>query len=272
MSKYKLTDTILYVDKMVAGYDGTPVLSIENIEEKNVVIDGSITGQTIAIVGRSGSGKSTFFNILSGLKNPMSGQVLISDIKNNLKAKVVSEGDISFVDQKYTLFRNKTVYQTCSYALRKDNRSKEEKDKFIIDSLTDWGLIKHKDKYPCELSGGQRQRVAYLEKVMTNNMFMILDEPISGLDVVAVDNIKASMNKFKGMNELNTIIFSTHDINFAVEMADVIYVIGLKDPKVDTVSTVLKKFDLKELGLYGEKFGIKHLELSEEVKNVIRSS
>lgn len=272
MTKYRLTDTILYVDKMVAGYDGKPILSIEKMEEKNVVIDGGVVGQTIAFLGRSGTGKSTFFNILSGLMKPMEGQVLVSDVNNEFKAKVVTEGDISFVDQKYTLFRNKTVYQTCMYALRKDPRNKVEKDRLIMDSLTEWGLSNHKNKFPCELSGGQRQRVAYLEKVLTNNMFMILDEPISGLDVVAVDNIKSSMNRFKSLNEMNTIIFSTHDVNFAVEMADVIYIIGFKDPKVDTVSTLLEKFDLKELGLYGEKFGLKHLELCEDIRNVMRKS
>ena len=118
---YRAEDTILYVDKINVGYEGKTILKDISIVEKNIVRDGhDSTGQTIAVLGRSGRGKSTLFKALTGLVKPMSGQILISDMKTDEKddAKELSEGDVGFVDQKYTLFRHKTVYQICQYALR----------------------------------------------------------------------------------------------------------------------------------------------------------
>jgi polar amino acid transport system ATP-binding protein len=88
------------------------------------------------------------------------------------------------------------------------------------------GLTEHKDKYSCELSGGQRQRTAIIEQMLTSKHFMILDEPFSGLDVGNIEKVKLSFDKISAANELNTIIFSTHDIRLAVELSDSIYILG----------------------------------------------
>jgi len=81
-------------------------------------------------VGRSGRGKSTFFKALTGLVPPNTGKILIKDFSKNEEnaAKPVREGDIGFVDQKYTLFRHKTVQQSLKFALRKSTISEAEKD------------------------------------------------------------------------------------------------------------------------------------------------
>jgi len=130
---YELKDTILYIGNVELGYgEGSNykcVLKDINLIEKDVVREGHVTGQVIAIVGRAGRGKSTLFKALTGLVKPRVGQVLITelDTPDGTDAKVVSEGDVGFVDQKYTLFRHKTVEQIFNYALRKSKMSKEEK-------------------------------------------------------------------------------------------------------------------------------------------------
>jgi len=104
---YREQDTILYVDNISVGYEGKTILKDVSIIEKNIVRDGhASTGQTIAVLGRSGRGKSTLFRALTGLVKPMSGQILISDMSTEVAddAKVLAEGDVGFVDQKYTLF------------------------------------------------------------------------------------------------------------------------------------------------------------------------
>ena len=275
---YRAEETILYVDKLSVGYkDGNgkdkTILRDVTIIEKDIVRDGyESTGQTIAFIGRSGRGKSTLFKALTGLLKPTSGQVLITDFSTEDKtdAKQVSEGDIGFVDQKYTLFRHKTVYQICQYALRKSKLTKLEKESIITEYLTEWGLMEHKDKYSCELSGGQRQRTAIIEQMLTSKHFMILDEPTSGLDIAAIETVKKSFNRILSSDEYNTIIFSTHNIEFAVEMADSIYVIGF--PEGESVSTVLKHYDLKEMGLAWTEYGSKHVNLVKEIKELIVKS
>jgi len=269
MYKYELKQTILYLDNVSAGYDGKAILKDITLIEKDVVREGiNATGQIIAVVGRSGRGKSTLFKVLTGLAKPLSGRVLITNSKTNEpeSAKEVCEGDVGFVDQKYTLFRHKTVYSSMLYSLKNRNISIEEKNKIVDEQLTEWGLIAHKDKYPCELSGGQRQRTAIIEQLLTSKHFMVFDEPFSGLDVGNIENVKDAFNKIQCGDELNTIIFSTHDIELAVELSDVIYIIGYPEGTTD-YSTIVKKYDLKELGFAWTKFGSEHLDLVQKIKN-----
>jgi polar amino acid transport system ATP-binding protein len=275
---YRAEETILYVDKLSVGYKDKngkdkQILKDITIVEKDIIRDGhESTGQTIAFIGRSGRGKSTLFKALTGLLLPTSGQVLITDFKTTDKtdAKQVSEGDIGFVDQKYTIFRHKTVYQICQYALRKSTLTKPEKETLIKEYLTDWGLMEHKDKYSGELSGGQRQRTAIIEQMLTSKHFMILDEPFSGLDVGNIEKVKESFGRILSADEYNTIIFSTHDIRLAVELADSIYIVGF--PEGETVSTIVKHYDLKAMGLAWEPYGNGHRQVVTEIKELLLKS
>ena len=276
---YKAEETILYVDKLSVGYKDKngkdkQILRDVTIVEKDIVRDGhESTGQTIAFIGRSGRGKSTLFKALTGLLKPTNGQVLITDFKTADKsdAKEVSEGDIGFVDQKYTIFRHKTVYQICQYALRKSTLTKPAKEALIKEYLTDWGLMEHKDKYSGELSGGQRQRTAIIEQMLTSKHFMILDEPFSGLDVGNIEKVKESFGRILAADEYNTIIFSTHDIRLAVELADSIYIVGFPEGVTD-YSTIVKHYDLKAMGLAWEPYGNGHRQVVTEIKELLLKS
>jgi len=268
---YNMQNTLLYVENLSVAYGDVTIIKDVNLTEKDVVRDGQVTGQVIAIVGRSGTGKSTLFKALTGLVKPTTGKVLIADVQkdaNSNDAKQVHEGDIGFVDQKYTLFRNKTVYETMLFALRNKPMSKSEKHQQITTYLNDWGLAKEKDKYPCELSGGQRQRTAIIEQIFCSGHYMVLDEPFSGLDVGNIEDVKKAFRLITETHELNTVIYSTHDIELAVELADSIYVIGYPtiEGKKQDYGTVVKHFDMKAMGLAWTEFGLDHLQVVKEVK------
>lgn len=272
--QYKTGETLLYVDKLCVGYNGKMILKDISFTEHNIVREGiKSTGQVIAFLGRSGRGKSTLFKSLTGLLKPTSGQILITDMSTDdvNDAKPVTEGDIGFVDQKYTLFRHETIQQMCRYALRKSSLSKVEKEAMISKYLIEWGLDEHKNKYSCELSGGQRQRTAIIEQMLSSKHFMILDEPASGLDVGNIEKFKLSLERISNDNEYNTTIFSTHDIHLAVELADSIYIIGNPEG-VTEYSTIVKHFDLKAMGLAWQEFGAGHLALVNEIKEVMLKS
>jgi ABC-type nitrate/sulfonate/bicarbonate transport system ATPase subunit len=271
---YTTNETLLYVNDLSAGYDGKAIIKNINILEKDVIREShDSTGQVIAVLGRSGRGKSTLFKVLTGLLEPMSGTALINnpDNKEFNSCKPIKEGDICFVNQKYSLFRHKTVLESCRFAMRKVNLPKTEKDKIIEDYLIQWELFPHKDKYPNELSGGQRQRTAIIEKMLTNKHFIILDEPFSGLDVINIEKVKEYFKKIGEAHEHNTIMFSTHDIKLAVELADSIYVIGFPEGKND-YSTVVKHYDLKQMGLAWKDYSTQHELLLKDIKNVMSNS
>jgi polar amino acid transport system ATP-binding protein len=271
---YSEKNTVLYVENLSVGYDGKTILKDVNFIEKDIVREGhESTGQTIAFIGRSGRGKSTLFKALTGLLKPTTGQILITDLstEDTDDAKVLTEGDMGFVDQKYTLFRHKTITQICEYALRKSTLTKEEKQSLITEYLTEWGLLEHKDKYSCELSGGQRQRTAIIEQMISSKHFMIFDEPFSGLDVGNIEKVKESFGKVLTANEYNTIIFSTHDIKLAAELADSIYIVGFPEGTTE-YSTIVKHYDLKKMGLAWQPYGTGHRDLVKEIKELLLRS
>lgn len=274
---YELKEIILHVENLSVVYDGRTIIKDINFVEKNTVRPGMNQGQTIAFLGRSGRGKSTLFRTLTGLEQPTTGKVLIPDFTKPVSngqqpAKMVCEGDVGFVNQKYTLFRHKTVYQALFFALRKTILSDAEKKDKIMEYLNDWGLLKSKDQHPNFLSGGQRQRTAILEQLLSSGYYMVLDEPFSGLDIGNIENVKKSFDLINHSNELNTIIFSTHDIELAVELADSIYIVGFprKGNDVDDTGTIIKHFDLKEMGLaWHDGLQKEHLDCIKAIREIM---
>lgn len=283
MKSYQQTEAILKVENVGVAYGDKQIIKNITFTEADVIRPGRIQGQTIAFVGRSGRGKSTFFRSLAGLEKPTQGTIQISDIHvpvadgSHPPLRGVQEGDVGFVSQNYVLFRHKTIEQAMYFAMRKrKDVTDSEKDTMITQHLKDWGLYAVKDQYPNELSGGQRQRTAILEQVLSSTNYIIMDEPFSGLDVGNIQNV---INAFKLINlshELATIIFCTHDIELAVELADSLYVLGYPtkaEGGLETVGTIVKHFDLKARGVaWQDKFSPEHQLMVNEVKEAILNS
>ena len=275
--EFNFKETLLYIENLSVKYDDRVIIKDINLVEKNVIRPGvDATGQVIALVGRSGRGKSTLFKALSGLVKPDTGKILIRDFESSDEnaAKNVSEGDIGFVDQKYTLFRHKTVAQALKFALRKSTQSESEQEKTIAQYLKKWGLEDFKDKYPNELSGGQRQRTAIIEQLLSSDKFIVMDEPFSGLDVGNIEEVKKSFELLNESSEHNTIIFSTHDIELAVQLAQVIYVIGYPEigGKLMDYGTIVAKYDLRELGIAWKNYSEKHSDLYKKIVQQMMNS
>jgi polar amino acid transport system ATP-binding protein len=268
--KYEFKETLLHVENLSVAYDGITIIKDINLTEKDVERENvPVTGQVIAVLGRSGRGKSTFFKALTGLIKPATGKIMIKDFASTEPnaAKLVGEGDIGFVDQKYTLFRHKTVHQALKYALKNTTLSDSEKEEKIKQYLLEWGLEQVKDKYPNELSGGQRQRTAIIEQLFSSDKFIVFDEPFSGLDVGNIEEVKKSFELLNRTSTYNTVIFSTHDIELAIELAQSIYVIGyptIAGEKKD-YGTVVAKYDLREMGLSWKAHCDEHTDLHKKI-------
>lgn len=279
--QYEEKDIILHVENLSIAYGDQFIIRDVNLEERNVTRKDRVQGQTIAVVGRSGRGKSTLFRAMTGLVPPTGGRVIIPDYtrqpSNGLQpAKTVAEGDVGFVDQKYTLFRHKTVYQALLFALRNAGLAGDEKKDKVMTYLKEWGLEKVMHQYPNELSGGQRQRVAIIEQLLSSGHYMVLDEPFSGLDVGNILSVRKAFDLINESHELNTIIFSTHDIELACELADSIYVIGYPrkaEGGFHPYGTIVNHFDLKARGIaWLHELSPQHLALAKEIKACLLDS
>ena len=281
MPTYQHAETILEVKDVGVAYGDKQIIEHINFTERDVLREGRVQGQTIAFVGRSGRGKSTLFRSLAGLEKPTTGSIRLSDIDAQVgddhpPLRPVREGDVGFVSQRYVLFRHKTIEQAMEFAMRRSKQSEAEKKAIIDEHLRDWGLDAVRHQYPNELSGGQRQRTAILEQVLSSTNYIIMDEPFSGLDVGNIENVRNAFRLINLSHELATIIFCTHDIELAVELADSLYVIGYptkEDGELHNVATLTDHFDLKERGVaWKDQFSPEHQVLVEEVKQAILRS
>lgn len=231
-------------------------------------------GQTVAVVGASGSGKSTLFKLIAGIYPPTTGSIMIPDPDNSGVYRKIREGDIGLVQQTYPLSRNQSVYSMLNDAARQGNVPKSERKDVIWQYLEGWNLTNQKHLAKNQLSGGQRQRVAIIEQLLCSHHFLIFDEPFSGLDVRNIEDVKESFRKITTSSEIGTIIFSTHDIHLAVELADMVAVMGNEwdaEDKLIPGGTVVKIYDLKTMGLAWRDYCNEHQELGREIENIIKA-
>lgn len=157
------------------------------------------------IVGGSGSGKSSLFDIISGLKKPDSGEIICNKAYfNNSNTFVEPENrNIGYVFQDFGLFPHINAKKNIMYAADKDEKYLRK----LLDSLN---LRDHKEKMPFELSGGQQQRVSIARAIMRNPSLLILDEPFSNLDI---ENTNNAINLVSHeINEMDIpCLIATHD-------------------------------------------------------------
>jgi polar amino acid transport system ATP-binding protein/sulfate transport system ATP-binding protein len=203
------------------GYDGKPVLRDINLEIKDLVRPGYQQGQIIGLLGPSGMGKTTLFRLLAGLEQPQQGQILAGR-----ELKPVRRGTIGVVAQHYPLFAHRTVLGNLLVAGAQAGLRGQEARAKADDLLKRFGLEEQGSKYPAQLSGGQRQRVAIAQQFMCSDNFLLMDEPFSGLDVLAQEAVIRFIHEMASHDEDMTFILVTHDITAALQIADRVLVLG----------------------------------------------
>lgn len=212
-------------------------------------------GEFIALIGHTGSGKSTLIQHLNGLLKANEGQILINDF--DITAKDVSLVDIRkkvglvFQYPEYQLFEE-TIEKDISFGPRNLGLSEEEINQAVRYSMSLVGLDyeKSKDKSPFDLSGGQKRRIAIAGVLAMKPEILILDEPTAGLDPKGRDDILSNIKEIHE-REKNTIILVSHSMDDVAKLADRLLV--MNHGKVEFFDTPIEVFKnetrLKEIGL-----------------------
>lgn len=269
---YELKETILQVKNVSLSLNNNLILRDVNVEIKNIVRPGMSQGQVIGFLGKSGCGKTKLFEILAGLRAPTSGEVRI-----NGNLETVQVGSVGVVQQNYPLFHHRTLLSNLEVAATKSPLSKAERKDKINYYLERFNLKEHANHYPGQLSGGQRQRVAIAQQLLCSEHFLLLDEPFSGLDIVMVNEVQEMIREISMMDELNTVIIVSHDIESTASIADTLWLMGRdRDKQTQQAipgSRIRYSYDLVKRGLAWQK-GIEATpefhELMNEVKSVFR--
>ncbi len=178
-------------------------------------------GKFVSILGPSGCGKTTTLNMIAGFEAPSSGQIRI---RGRDQEGVPPEArKIGLVFQNYALFPHMTVAQNVGFGLKMQGRPREEIADGVSRALKSVRLEGFEDRYPKELSGGQQQRVAVARAIAPSPSVLLLDEPLSNLDLKLREAMRVELKEIQedlGM----TFIYVTHDQEEAMAMSDRIIV------------------------------------------------
>lgn len=188
---------------------------VKTFDERRVIDDVSFKvedGETLAIVGFSGSGKSTILKLICGLIEKDSGEI------------ITSEGDIAMVFQYSALFDSLNVAQNISFALRerKELRNKyteDELNKIVTEKLELVGLQGIENKFPSELSGGMQKRVSFARAIVTEPKTILYDEPTAGLDPISSTLIEDYIVRLKEETNAASIVV-THQMSTITRTAN----------------------------------------------------
>ena len=210
---------VIQVQALSKSFDENPVL-------RGVSLDVA-AGETVVIIGASGSGKTTFLRCLNRLEDPSEGAVRLDGALVGVSAseKQVAHqiSQFGFVFQRFNLFPHLTARDNVAIGPEKVRKMARADARALADQeLTRVHMLDHADKRPSELSGGQQQRVAIARALAMKPRVMLFDEPTSALDPELVQEVLDVMKTLA--QEGMTMVVVTHEMSFARDVADrVIY-------------------------------------------------
>lgn len=204
---------MLELKNITKSYHGNPVLNDISLSIKK--------GEIVSILGPSGSGKTTLLNAILGLV-PIDAGNIVYDGEDMSGVPMQNRG-FNIVFQDYALFPNLNAHQNITYGLKnKPGISTPQEVDELIGLL---GLSEHLDKRVDQLSGGQKQRVALARTLVMKPRILLLDEPLSALDGVIKESIKARIKLIAREYNLTTIIV-THDPEEALTLSDRVLILN----------------------------------------------
>ena len=207
---------ILDIKNLSYSFGNNPILKDINIHVNE--------NEMVAIVGSSGVGKSTLFNLIAGVLKIQVGEITINGSNDYI-------GKVAYMLQKDLLFEHKTIIDNVILPLIIAKVNKKEALEEGNRILKQFNLDKYANKYPQQLSGGMRQRVALIRTYMFKRKIFLLDEAFSALDAITKKELHKWYLDLKKEFNLTTLLI-THDIEEAVFLSDRIYILGNKPGEI----------------------------------------
>lgn len=217
---------ILKVESVSKTFDSEKIIENISIELHE--------GEIVSLLGVSGGGKTTLFNIIAGLSLPDEGSVWMDDEEITGKP-----GNVSYMLQKDLLLPYRTILDNVALPLMIRGIKKREARDIAAPYFAEFGLAGTEKKYPAQLSGGMKQRAALLRTYLFSQKVALLDEPFSALDMLT----KQAMNEWylDVMEKIKlSTLFITHDIDEAILLSDRIYLLTGKPGQI-TKEIVIKE-------------------------------
>jgi iron(III) transport system ATP-binding protein len=205
---------------------------VKAVDSIDIVVN---QGEMVTFLGPSGCGKTTTLRMVAGFELPTGGTITIQG--QDMTNMPVNKRGIGFVFQNYALFPHMTIYNNIAYGLRNNKINEKVINKKVLEALDLVGLVNAERRYPSELSGGEQQRVALARVIVMEPHLLLMDEPLSNLDVKLRIHMRTEIRKLQKKLGI-TCLYVTHDQAEALTVADRIVV--MSRGKVEQIGTPLE--------------------------------
>ncbi len=237
----------LSVEHIMKSYKKRPVLRDVSFSVKN--------GEAVGLLGPNGAGKTTSFYIVTGLIDPDAGKIKIdgNDITNLPMYRRARIG-IGYLPQEASIFRGLTVEENIRSVLQVTVKEKAKLERKLDELLAEFSVTHLRNTPAIALSGGERRRVEIARALATSPRFILLDEPLAGIDPIAVKDIRDLIKHLK--NRGIGVLITDHNVRDTLDIVDRAYI--LHDGKVlmeGTPEDIVKNEDVKRVYL-GEQFSL----------------
>lgn len=199
----------------------------KSYQGRRIVKDVSIevhSGQIVSLLGPNGAGKTTLFYMIAGLIYPDYGDIYFEDINiTNIPIYRRSRLGITYLPQEPSIFRGLTVEQNILSILEINEENREARAKRLEELLAEFSITHLRNISALALSGGERRRVEIARALAINPNFLLLDEPLAGIDPIAVGEIKELIMHLKDRGI--GVLITDHNVREALSIVDVAYII-----------------------------------------------
>tara|TARA_B100000674_G_C37821688_1_gene906102 strand:- start:102 stop:845 length:744 start_codon:yes stop_codon:yes gene_type:complete len=241
MNKFNILDDGLIVNKISKTYGNKQVIRSLSLSIKR--------GEIVGLLGPNGAGKTTSFYIIVGLVNADRGSIYLDklDISNMPIYKRGLMG-ISYLPQEASIFRGMNVEDNLLSIIEISESDKSKQEIKLQNLLNEFDINHVRKSRSTVLSGGERRRLEIARTLASNPKYLLLDEPLTGIDPVSIDEIKIIIRKLKNKNI--GILITDHNVRETLKIVDKVYIVNEGaiffegDPRAAVQNEKIKKFYL----------------------------
>ena len=181
-------------------------------------------GEAVGLLGPNGAGKTTCFYMIAGLIDADEGEILLNqDHINHLPMHMRARKGIGYLPQESSIFKGLTVEQNILSVLEVQKYSTNQKFQILEELLAEFNINKIRNSYGATLSGGERRRTEIARALATNPSFILLDEPLAGIDPIAINDVRNLIFKLKSKNI--GVLVTDHNVRETLNIVDRAYIL-----------------------------------------------
>ena len=217
MNKFNVLDNGLIVNKISKSFGNKPIVRDLSLNIKR--------GEIVGLLGPNGAGKTTTFYMIVGLVKPDTGSIILDKIDvSNLPIYIRGERGISYLPQEPSIFRGMNVEDNIMSIIEIIEKDKSKHIIILENLLNEFDIAHVRKSKSIVLSGGERRRLEIARTLASNPSYLLLDEPLTGIDPVSVEEIKIIIKKLKRKNI--GILITDHNVRETLKIVDRVYIVN----------------------------------------------